>query len=37
MARRYAMEVLRNSMYGVLRADSHAILKAYMKSNLGKA
>lgn len=31
MARRYAGEVLRMSMHGVLRADSHAILKAYLK------
>lgn len=31
MARRYAAEVLRMSMHGVLRADSHAILKAYLK------
>jgi AcrR family transcriptional regulator len=37
MAARYAMEVLRNSMYGVLRADSHAVLKAYMKRNLKNA
>jgi AcrR family transcriptional regulator len=34
MARRYAGEVLRLSMHGVLRADSHAILRAYLKSNL---
>ena len=34
MARRYAMEVLRSSMYGVIRADSHSILKAFLKSNL---
>mgnify|MGYP001816041230 CR=1 FL=1 len=37
MAQRFAGEVLRLSMYGVLRADSQAILKAYMKSNLGAA
>ena len=34
MAERFASEVLRLSMYGVLRADSHAILKAYLKKNL---
>ncbi|WP_165954232.1 TetR/AcrR family transcriptional regulator [Seongchinamella unica] len=34
MAARYAMEMLRNSMYGVLRVDTHSILKAYLKSNL---
>lgn len=32
MAKRYAGEVLRMSMHGVLRADSHAILKAFLKS-----
>ena len=37
MARRFAGEVLRLSMYGVLRADSQSILKAYMKTNLGAA
>jgi len=37
MAQRFAGEVLRLSMHGVLRADSHAILKAYLKSNLGKS
>jgi AcrR family transcriptional regulator len=34
MARRYASEVLRLSMDGVLRADSHVILRAYLKNNL---
>lgn len=34
MAQRYAGEVLRLSMHGVLRADGHAILKAYLKSNM---
>jgi AcrR family transcriptional regulator len=34
MARRYASEVLRLSMDGVLRADSHATLRAYLKNNL---
>ena len=34
MAQRFAGEVLRLSMHGVLRADGHAILKAYLKSNL---
>ena len=33
MAQRYAAEVLRLSMHGVLRADSHSILNAYLKSN----
>ena len=33
MARRYAGEVLRLSMHGVLRTDSHVILKAYLKKN----
>jgi AcrR family transcriptional regulator len=37
MAQRFAGEVLRLSMYGVLRADSQSILKAYMKSNLSAA
>ncbi len=32
MAKRYAGEVLRMSMHGVLRADSHAILNAFLKS-----
>jgi hypothetical protein len=36
MAQRFAGEVIRLSMHGVLRADSHAILSAYLKSNLGK-
>lgn len=34
MAERFAREVLRLSMHGVLRADSQSVLKAYMKSNL---
>lgn len=34
MARRFAGEVMRLSMYGVLRADDRAILKAYLKSSL---
>ena len=34
MAERFAAEVLRLSMHGVLRADSHALLKAYLKRNL---
>lgn len=34
MAKRFAGEVLRVSMHGVLRADSHTILQAYLKSNL---
>jgi len=34
MARRFANEVLRDSMHGVLRADSHSILQAYLKTNL---
>ncbi len=34
MAQRYATELLRLSMHGVLRADSHSILNAYLKSNL---
>jgi len=34
MAERFAGEVLRLSMHGVLRADSHALMKAYLKSNL---
>jgi len=34
MARRYAMEVLRNAMYGVLQVDTHSILKAYLKSHM---
>ena len=33
MAQRYAAEVLRLSMHGVLRADSHSILNAYLKNN----
>ena len=37
MAQRFAGEVLRLSLHGVLRADSQSILKAYMKSNLGAA
>ncbi len=34
MAQRYASEVLRLSMDGVLHSDSHAILRAYLKKNL---
>jgi len=34
MAERFAGEVLRLSMHGVLRADSHALMKAYLRSNL---
>jgi len=34
MARRYALEVLRNAMYGVLPADTHSVVKAYLKSNI---
>lgn len=34
MAQRFASEVLRLSMDGVLRTDSHAILRAYLKRNL---
>jgi len=34
MAERFAGEVLRLSMHGVLRADSHALMKAYLKRNL---
>ncbi len=37
MAQRYAGEVMRLSMHGVLRTDSHAILKAYLKKNLAQA
>ena len=37
MAERFAAEVLRLSMHGVLRADSHAPLKAYLKRNLTTA
>ena len=33
MARRYAREVLRLSMHGVLVTDGHAILQAYLKKN----
>jgi AcrR family transcriptional regulator len=33
MARRYAMEVLRNAMHGVLRVDTHPIVKTYLKNN----
>ncbi len=36
MAVRFAAEVLRLSMHGVLRADSHALMQAYLKSNLGR-
>lgn len=35
MAGRFAGEVMRLSMDGVLRADSHTILRAYLKRNLG--
>lgn len=34
MAKRLAGEVLRLSMHGILRADSHSILQAYLKRNL---
>jgi len=34
MAHRFAGEVLRLSMHGVLRADSHAILNAFLKNTL---
>jgi len=34
MAKRLAGEVLRLSMHGILRADSHVILQAYLKRNL---
>ena len=34
MARRFASEVLRLSMHGTMRADSHVILQAYLKRNL---
>lgn len=34
MAQRYAGEVMRLSMHGVLRTDSHVILKAYLKKNM---
>jgi AcrR family transcriptional regulator len=37
MAERYARELMRLSMHGVLHADSHAILKAYLKKNLSSA
>jgi AcrR family transcriptional regulator len=33
MAQRYATELMRLSMHGVLRADSHSILNAYLKNN----
>ena len=33
MARRYAGEVLRVSMHGVVHADGHAILNTYLKRN----
>lgn len=35
MAERFAGELMRLSMDGVLRADSHTILRAYLKRNLG--
>ncbi|MFT5483421.1 MAG: AcrR family transcriptional regulator [Halieaceae bacterium] len=34
MAERFASEVMRLSMHGVLHADSHSILKAYLKKNI---
>lgn len=34
MARRFASEVLRLAMHGMLRADSHMILQAYLRRNL---
>jgi len=34
MARRFAGEMMRLSMYGVLRADDRAILKAYLRNSL---
>jgi len=34
MARRFGNEVLRLSMHGTLRADSHVILQAYLRRNL---
>lgn len=37
MAERFASELLRLSMHGVLRADSHSILKAYVKKNLSSS
>lgn len=37
MAARFAGEVLRLSMDGVLRADSHAILRAYVRKNFAGA
>lgn len=37
MAERFAGEVLRLSMHGVLHADSHAILNAYLKKNLSSS
>ena len=37
MARRFAGEVLRLAMHGMLRADSHVILQAYLKRNLSLA
>lgn len=37
MAQRFAGEVMRLSMHGVLRADSHVILKAYLKQNITRS
>jgi len=34
MAQRYAGEVMRLSMHGVLRTDSHVILKTFLKKNM---
>ena len=34
MARRFAGEVLRMAMHGMLRADSHVILQAYLRRNM---
>ncbi len=36
MAERFANEVLRLSMHGVLATDSHALLKAYLKKNTAR-
>jgi AcrR family transcriptional regulator len=37
MAERFASELLRLSMHGVLCADSHSILKAYVKKNISSS
>lgn len=37
MAERFAGELLRLSMHGILHADSHAILNAYLKKNLSSS